>query len=85
LLALIWGIEALFASRKRLRTTNFLKSMLYTCLPNPSGDAHDIPYSPENDCRRCPVCALPAVPAMAQTPAKPKVALVMKSLANEFS
>ena len=30
------------------------------------------------------VCALPAVPAMAQTPAKPKVALVMKSLANEF-
>jgi ribose transport system substrate-binding protein len=31
------------------------------------------------------VCALPAVPAMAQTPAKPKVALVMKSLANEFS
>lgn len=30
------------------------------------------------------VCALPAVPAMAQTAAKPKVALVMKSLANEF-
>ena len=30
------------------------------------------------------VCALPSVPAMAQTPAKPKVALVMKSLANEF-
>lgn len=30
------------------------------------------------------VCALPAVPVMAQTPAKPKVALVMKSLANEF-
>ncbi|HEU4819492.1 MAG TPA: sugar ABC transporter substrate-binding protein [Janthinobacterium sp.] len=30
------------------------------------------------------VCALPAAPAMAQTPAKPKVALVMKSLANEF-
>ncbi|WP_416054778.1 sugar ABC transporter substrate-binding protein [Janthinobacterium svalbardensis] len=30
------------------------------------------------------VCALPTVPAMAQTPAKPKVALVMKSLANEF-
>ena len=30
------------------------------------------------------VCALPVVPAMAQTPAKPKVALVMKSLANEF-
>ena len=30
------------------------------------------------------VCALPALPAMAQTAAKPKVALVMKSLANEF-
>ena len=30
------------------------------------------------------VSALPAVPAMAQTAAKPKVALVMKSLANEF-
>ncbi|MGK5047681.1 sugar ABC transporter substrate-binding protein [Janthinobacterium sp. GB4P2] len=30
------------------------------------------------------VCALPAVPAMAQTQPKPKVALVMKSLANEF-
>jgi ribose transport system substrate-binding protein len=30
------------------------------------------------------VTALPALPAMAQTPAKPKVALVMKSLANEF-
>jgi len=30
------------------------------------------------------VCALPAVPAMAQSAAKPKVALVMKSLANEF-
>ncbi|MFC5474955.1 sugar ABC transporter substrate-binding protein [Paraherbaspirillum soli] len=32
------------------------------------------------------VCALPALPALAQTPAaaKPKVALVMKSLANEF-
>ncbi|MFZ4878615.1 substrate-binding domain-containing protein [Janthinobacterium sp. Mn2066] len=30
------------------------------------------------------VCVLPALPAMAQTAAKPKVALVMKSLANEF-
>ncbi|HEX8478734.1 MAG TPA: sugar ABC transporter substrate-binding protein, partial [Telluria sp.] len=30
------------------------------------------------------VAALPAAPAMAQTAAKPKVALVMKSLANEF-
>ena len=30
------------------------------------------------------VCTLPALPAMAQTTAKPKVALVMKSLANEF-
>ena len=30
------------------------------------------------------VCTLPALPAMAQTSAKPKVALVMKSLANEF-
>lgn len=30
------------------------------------------------------VCALPALPAMAQSAAKPKVALVMKSLANEF-
>jgi ribose transport system substrate-binding protein len=30
------------------------------------------------------VCALPSLPAMAQTVAKPKVALVMKSLANEF-
>ncbi|MBB3211572.1 ribose transport system substrate-binding protein [Herbaspirillum sp. Sphag1AN] len=29
-------------------------------------------------------CALPLAPAMAQTAAKPKVALVMKSLANEF-
>src|SRR5450830_1710923 len=29
-------------------------------------------------------CALPTLPAMAQTTAKPKVALVMKSLANEF-
>ena len=30
------------------------------------------------------VCALPTAPAMAQSAAKPKVALVMKSLANEF-
>jgi len=30
------------------------------------------------------VTALPALPAMAQSAAKPKVALVMKSLANEF-
>ncbi|HEV7815776.1 MAG TPA: sugar ABC transporter substrate-binding protein [Janthinobacterium sp.] len=30
------------------------------------------------------VCTLPGLPAMAQTPAKPKVALIMKSLANEF-
>jgi len=30
------------------------------------------------------VCAMPALPAYAQTAAKPKVALVMKSLANEF-
>ncbi|AMP01980.1 periplasmic binding s and sugar binding domain of LacI family protein [Collimonas arenae] len=30
------------------------------------------------------VCALPSLPALAQTAPKPKVALVMKSLANEF-
>jgi len=30
------------------------------------------------------VCALPLTPALAQTAAKPKIALVMKSLANEF-
>jgi len=30
------------------------------------------------------VCALPLTPAMAQTADKPKIALVMKSLANEF-
>jgi ribose transport system substrate-binding protein len=30
------------------------------------------------------VCALPSLPALAQNAAKPKVALVMKSLANEF-
>lgn len=30
------------------------------------------------------VCALPSLPALAQTAPKSKVALVMKSLANEF-